>query len=102
MKFPRVRFTLLRLMVAVGVMAVVFGVWVRRERFLERAWRYADPSSIPISDPPEAGTAAFQEWEREQERQRLRVEHFDQLRLKYERAARYPWLPVAPDPPEPR
>jgi hypothetical protein len=23
------------------------------------------------------------------------------LRIKYERAARYPWLPVAPDPPEP-
>jgi hypothetical protein len=23
------------------------------------------------------------------------------LRIKYARAARYPWLPVAPDPPEP-
>jgi hypothetical protein len=101
MKFPRVRFTLLRFMAAVGAMAVVFGMWVRREHFLDRARRYPDASSIPISDPPEAGTDAFQEWEREQERQRKRVEHFGQLRLKYERAARYPWLPVAPDPPKP-
>ncbi len=29
-------------------------------------------------------------------------EYFARMRWKYERAARYPWLPVAPDPPEPR
>jgi hypothetical protein len=27
--------------------------------------------------------------------------HYTRLKLKYERAARYPWLPVEPDPPEP-
>ncbi len=101
MKFPRVRFTLLRLMMAVCVMAVVFGLWGRREHFLDRARHYADASLVPVSDPPPAGTDALQKWEREQERQRKRIEHFDRLRLKYERAARYPWLPVVPDPPEP-
>lgn len=30
-----------------------------------------------------------------------KAEHFANLKQKYERAARYPWLPVAPDPPEP-
>jgi hypothetical protein len=30
-----------------------------------------------------------------------RSEYFEALQRKYERAARYPWLPVAPDPPEP-
>lgn len=29
------------------------------------------------------------------------AEHAAALKLKYERAARYPWLPVEPDPPEP-
>jgi hypothetical protein len=31
-----------------------------------------------------------------------RAEYFGRLARKYERAARYPWLPVPPDPPEPK
>ena len=30
-----------------------------------------------------------------------RADHHASLARKYERAARYPWLPVEPDPPEP-
>lgn len=30
------------------------------------------------------------------------VDHHRGLRMKYSRAARYPWLPVAPDPPVPK
>jgi hypothetical protein len=30
-----------------------------------------------------------------------KAEYHDSLAIKYERAARYPWLPVLPDPPEP-
>src|SRR5262245_48388973 len=33
---------------------------------------------------------------------RRRQEYHAQLRRKYERAARHPWLPVPPDPPAPR
>jgi len=33
---------------------------------------------------------------------RLRALYFQRMRRKYERAAKYPWLPVAPDPPEPK
>ncbi len=36
------------------------------------------------------------EWERRWK------EHYRDLSLKYRRAARFPWLPVDPDPPEPR
>jgi hypothetical protein len=41
-------------------------------------------------------------WWREQEK-RLRqyADYLSELRSKYERAARRPWLPVPPDPPEP-
>ena len=35
------------------------------------------------------------------ETQTRRSEHHWAMREKYLRAARYPWLPVAPDPPEP-
>jgi hypothetical protein len=30
-----------------------------------------------------------------------RIGYFGEMRRKHERAARYPWLPVGPDPPEP-
>lgn len=33
---------------------------------------------------------------------RLRADYHARLKRKYERATRYPWLPVAPDPPEPK
>jgi hypothetical protein len=36
------------------------------------------------------------------ERSSRRLDYHDSLISKYERAARYPWLPVAPDPPEPK
>jgi hypothetical protein len=32
----------------------------------------------------------------------MRAAYHARMRRKYERAARYPWLPVEPDPPEPR
>ena len=35
------------------------------------------------------------------DRYRCRATYHDALRRKYERAAARPWLPVAPDPPEP-
>jgi hypothetical protein len=34
--------------------------------------------------------------------ERRKAAHHRIMRLKYERAARYSWLPVAPDPPEPK
>ena len=36
------------------------------------------------------------------ELERRRADHYARLRQKYDRAARYPWLPVESDPPEPR
>jgi hypothetical protein len=40
------------------------------------------------------------ELRRMEEHYRL-MDHYEALKLKYERAARRPWLPVEPDPPEP-
>jgi hypothetical protein len=49
-----------------------------------------------------SNTAAAAAIERSaEEKLRARARFHDALRLKYERAARYPWLAVGPDPPEP-
>jgi hypothetical protein len=94
MRSPRVRFTVRGLMVAVAAAAILIGAETMRrrserfrgmaERFglLERACRlfYWGPDT-PVDNPK-----AF---------------YYADLRRKYERAARRPWLPVAPDPPEP-
>src|SRR4051794_25110270 len=90
MRLPRPRFTLRRLMVAVAVAGVAFGLFDMRNRSsaychwaigygnLARLYRYG---ILDIAANEDA------------------VRTFDELRIKYERAARFPWLPVAPDPP---
>jgi hypothetical protein len=39
---------------------------------------------------------------RDENQRRATAERFGRVAEKYERAARYPWLPVEPDPPGPR
>ena len=47
------------------------------------------PSPLPPPSPAELDAT------------RRAAEYHEAMALKYERAARYPWLPVEPDPPEP-
>jgi hypothetical protein len=89
---PRLRFTLRRLMVGMAVVAGIFGsarwLHVRSRDYRNLAAYY--------------GKQEMQSWVG---RHRLRLtdagEKYRRLRLKYERAARCPWLLVEPDPPEP-
>jgi hypothetical protein len=95
MKLPR--FTVRRLMVAVAIVGGLLGsgLWLgnrslafRRiadQHAAELWWFYTPPGVDP--GPPGINSARDQ-W------------HADMM-YKYRRAARYPWLPVAPDPPEP-
>jgi hypothetical protein len=41
------------------------------------------------------------QWQEKLTPYRREIQKAGRLREKYQRAARYPWLPVAPDPPEP-
>jgi hypothetical protein len=59
-------------------------------------------------DQRTAESHSADEWDRMADEARASAAHsarraayHSRLRSKYERAARYPWLPVAPDPPEP-
>jgi hypothetical protein len=80
--------------VAVAAFAIGFGrLWETRQFYLRKAARHEesraeiwfrnfpgfDPSSVPES-----------------------AKYHEAMSRKYEHAARYPWLPVAPDPPEPK
>jgi hypothetical protein len=114
---PRVRFTVRRMMIAVAIVgaALGLGLWgMRATRWANdcktragwhTSWgRYmiaeADEYRIAI----ESGTSLHPEaknYPRYEARERARGRFHLRLAAKYERAARYPWLPVAPDPPEP-
>jgi hypothetical protein len=88
------RFTVRRLMVAVAIIGSALGITIeRRERFRWIAvhHRAAVPQHIPGIMPL---GMEDKDW-------RL-IEWHESMARKYEHAARYPWLPVAPDPPEPR
>ena len=92
MKIPR--FTIRRLMIAVAVVGLIAGVLIDRERrfreMADRHWKLwlENPASVVDSRIPNEAHAR-------------QSEHHRAMREKYERASRYPWLPVAPDPPEP-
>jgi hypothetical protein len=103
-KFTRPRLTVRRLMVVVALAALLLGAIVlvenRRRRFLS------------LVDAHQAGMIAWEEGNpSEASRERfdlsgrkvsLKAHRWHlQMAEKYRRAARYPWLPVESDPPEP-
>jgi len=100
MPVPHVRFTVRRLMVAVAIVAVVIAAWRRREHFRGWANEYGRRAAVPCTVPP-FEPEAIVAWEKWYDRLMRRSRYHSDLRLKYESASDHPWLPVAPDPPEP-
>lgn len=126
---PRPRFNLRWLMLAVAVVGLACGGEVMRRRadkFTERAAYFAREEQMS-----RWGVEALEEqiadslmdleshrknkskpkvdlnswvlfWEARLKARCVIANQKASLRRKYERAARYPWLPVAPDPPEPK
>jgi hypothetical protein len=115
MRLPRVRFTVRRLMMVVAVAVALMAAWVGLARlrllsadYRARAEQYAGieetlgrivashgaDAPVDISPGPGLRSRRFTA--------QAVAEHEAALCRKYERAARYPWLPVPPDPLEPR
>ncbi len=90
MPLPRVRFTVRRMMVAVAVVAigVVGYVNVEKDR-TRRVWIAAEHAYEAELLAKSAGSSP------------AKFRWHEAMAAKYLRAARYPFLPVAPDPPEP-
>ncbi len=113
MKIPRVSFTVRRMMVAVAVVALLIGIarlWRTRQLYLEKAADHAGFRALVLRSPL---TIAYWEsrWSDQHEGKPAgpggppfvpaRAAYHEAMRLKYERAARYPWLSVPSDPPAP-
>ncbi len=118
MKTSRVRvlFTVRRIMVATTIVALSFWMFrlgLARQYYLKKAADHAGFRAYVLSSS-DSITYWESRWTWQREGQPARypwpagppfvpaiTKYHDDMRLKYERAARYPWLPVAPDPPEP-
>ena len=112
---PRFRFTLLRMMIAVAIAGTLFGftaIGIRRSAFLRRADAHRKAAVEQESlaeylaigrhyERNDAGTGLVLSPDSSGLAKTLRKYH-DRLQAKYARAARYPWLAIAPDPPEPK
>jgi hypothetical protein len=88
------RFRLRALMVAVAIVAVLLGLWAgieRRRADFRRIARYHSYRNLGLLVDSRSLTPL----------ELRRDEWHAALAKKYTRAARYPWLPVEPDPPEP-
>jgi hypothetical protein len=111
------RFTVRRMMVAVAILAFLFALiiegprlWVLRQHYLGLAEKYGywetringavgirqEITYYSMSQPrgPEPSPARLAEM-------KAQADYYTRQRTKYEHAARYPWLHVAPDPPAP-
>ena len=100
MRVPRVRFTVRRMMVAVAVVALVLGGVLRALDLARRSAEYRRKATE--AEKHEKRLVSYSKRYPERAK-RLRALSGDwaSVKEKYHRAARYPWLPVAPDPPEP-
>ena len=115
MRLPRVRFTVRRLMVAVAVLGLLFGAEVTRRRW-EYNWLMANfhaneerrmrllLSGGWVTETDEAGTRQKIRMGRNIEREPVqrRLMYHVVIGDRYQRAARRPWLAVAPDLLEPK
>jgi hypothetical protein len=137
MRLPRPRFTVLRLMIVVAVVAVACGFEMcrrRRDTFKARSNLHTIKSMAfdyvrlvkhseyeALRRSPNLAAEYFPQFRRGRGQRKAPVleeimekakfasetngeaaRYHAQMRDKYEYAARYPWLPVAPDPPEPK
>jgi hypothetical protein len=96
------RFTVRRLMIAVAIigLALALAVMLKRSgefRALAEKQAYYEAGSLAYADDARGEGGDPQRVARGEQM----AAYHRALKAKYERAARYPWLPVEPDPPEP-
>jgi hypothetical protein len=103
MQLSRVHFTVRRLMVAVEILALALTVYAgierrraRLQRVAQHHWEKVATDSVVQADANRTIYRASPSF-----RDRQLAHHHVNLANKYANAARNPWLPVSPDPPEP-
>jgi hypothetical protein len=112
MNLPRARFTMRRMMVAIALLGSSFGVLAtierRRASFERLGWYHRDQViSVLAGFPGADGNYLYEPTDVDQQgntvsdHQREIDRWHESLAQKYWTAARYPWLPVSPDPSAP-
>ena len=123
MHLPRFwpRFSVRRLMIAVAIVAVVFAAWLKSVQYWDLSTQYQervdwfesmamchveriDSWETRIArkrEDPASDDFPLEVLQDQARRDRIWLEYYRSLIAKYKRAARYPWLSVAPDPPDP-
>ena len=118
MRLPGVRFTLRRLLVVIALLAVLMAAGLEAARATRRAREYRQYAvahaafrDLSLGEAEQYRDAYNHgEWADDKEKtqllqreagERALARHYDTLAAKYRRAARFPWLPVEPDPPQP-
>ena len=103
MRFSRPRFSLRWLMIAIAIAGILLGVGIEGER---RRERFKNLRSVHEIQCIELSLGVYDKLNRPPGKPLADLEikmlaFHSSLYKKYEWASRYPWLPVAPDPPEP-
>lgn len=118
MRMPRLRIRTVMIVVAIVAPVLAAGIEVRRLYGLARYYRQRAVAAAVLRNEYarrvkwKRGVIASREpgWEFEQERKFLltviqkedgRRRYYSTLSSRYDHAARYPWLPIEPDPPAP-
>jgi hypothetical protein len=103
LRLPRLRFTVRRLMLAVGLAGLAMGgaVWGYRMWRLSAEYERranAARSHAGYYRPKEARYRGFSE---EAAKYKAITGYYAARARKYQRASRYPWVPIEPDQPDP-
>jgi hypothetical protein len=105
MRVPK--FRIRTLMIAVAVLGIASGGLAGLQRMGQRMQRLRAVARNHlqrgmVNRLTLEGSLAHRHAQADIERYRMRAEYHHELNLKYDYAARHPWLPVSSDPPEPR
>jgi hypothetical protein len=105
MRVPRVRFTVRRMMVAVAVVALLLA-WMQAEKRIGELrdsyyWQMAIHAGLEELETEGGVIRGFSGGPTVVKPNARRAAYHAAMRRKYKRAYRYPWLPIAPDPPIP-
>jgi hypothetical protein len=97
---PRVRLTVRRLMVAIALVGIAFGVVLERQGRFQRACDSHAPGMwTHVRNNKYYDHNGYEILDLDLYRTELKFHIF--MYHKYDRATRFPWLPVGPDPPTP-
>jgi hypothetical protein len=110
MRVPRPRFTLRWLMLAIAIAAMLFSSQIFRERsrrFDRLAREFAMKEDYAVKfNRQNPGPSNLEHWINTKtgsfEVKPKNASYYSLMRMKYDRISKYHWLPVQPDPPEPK